>query len=114
MRRPAGRDSGGKLTIHAGSTRHLPPRGIDWQWTWALGGLHWRHKPAVGGAFMKFGIFYELQLPRPWQPGGELKLDLVARVLVELKFAAGLPWARQLQLVEDAELHLSSFAAAGG
>ena len=23
---------------------------------------------------MKFGIFYELQLPRPWQAGGELKL----------------------------------------
>ncbi len=23
---------------------------------------------------MKFGIFYELQLPRPWQEGGELKL----------------------------------------
>jgi hypothetical protein len=23
---------------------------------------------------MKFGIFYELQLPRPWEAGGELKL----------------------------------------
>ena len=23
---------------------------------------------------MKFGIFYELQLPRPWLPGGELQL----------------------------------------
>ena len=23
---------------------------------------------------MKFGIFYELQLPRPWQHGDELKL----------------------------------------
>src|SRR5258705_13191674 len=23
---------------------------------------------------MKFGIFYELQLPRPWQDGDELKL----------------------------------------
>jgi alkanesulfonate monooxygenase SsuD/methylene tetrahydromethanopterin reductase-like flavin-dependent oxidoreductase (luciferase family) len=23
---------------------------------------------------MKFGIFYELQLPRPWQAGDELKL----------------------------------------
>ena len=23
---------------------------------------------------MKFGIFYELQLPRPWLPGGELEL----------------------------------------
>jgi len=23
---------------------------------------------------MKFGIFYELQLPRPWQPGDEHRL----------------------------------------
>ena len=23
---------------------------------------------------MKFGIFYELQLPRPWQEGDELRL----------------------------------------
>src|SRR5882724_13151385 len=27
-----------------------------------------------GGTVMKFGIFYELQLPRPWQAGDELKL----------------------------------------
>jgi hypothetical protein len=27
-----------------------------------------------GRDVMKFGIFYELQLPRPWQAGGELKL----------------------------------------
>src|ERR1700760_4954627 len=29
---------------------------------------------AVGRGVMKFGIFYELQLPRPWQDGDELKL----------------------------------------
>src|SRR6202521_1462730 len=27
-----------------------------------------------GRDVMKFGIFYELQLPRPWREGGELKL----------------------------------------
>src|SRR5215469_6352145 len=26
---------------------------------------------------MKFGIFYELQLPRPWTPEGEFTLDQV-------------------------------------
>jgi hypothetical protein len=30
--------------------------------------------PCAGGYAMKFGIFYELQLPRPWLPGGELQL----------------------------------------
>ena len=33
---------------------------------------------------MKFGIFYELQLPRPWQPGGELALYQNALDQVEL------------------------------
>src|ERR1044072_6626573 len=33
---------------------------------------------------MKFGIFYELQLPRPWQPGGELKLYQDALSQLEL------------------------------
>ncbi len=37
------------------------------------------------------------------EPVGQL--DLVERVLVEPQFAALLPWARQLQLVEDAEFH---------
>ena len=31
--------------------------------------------------------------------------QLRQRVLIELQLAAGLPWARQLQLVEDAEFH---------
>src|SRR4030088_1854791 len=33
---------------------------------------------------MKFGIFYELQLPRPWLPGGELQLYQNALDQVEL------------------------------
>ena len=33
---------------------------------------------------MKFGIFYELQLPRPWEPGGELRLYQNALDQVEL------------------------------
>ncbi len=32
-------------------------------------------------------------------------LQLRQRVLVELEFISGLPWARQLQLIEDAEFH---------
>jgi hypothetical protein len=32
-------------------------------------------------------------------------LQLRQRVLVELEFAAFLPWARQLQLIKDAEFH---------
>ncbi|HLN10292.1 MAG TPA: LLM class flavin-dependent oxidoreductase [Xanthobacteraceae bacterium] len=34
---------------------------------------------------MKFGIFYELQLPRPWQPDGEL--DLYQNALTQLEVA---------------------------
>ena len=33
---------------------------------------------------MKFGIFYELQLPRPWQPEGEFRLYQNALDQVEL------------------------------
>src|SRR6202035_1066673 len=36
------------------------------------------------GREMKFGIFYELQLPRPWLPGGELQLYQNALDQVEL------------------------------
>jgi hypothetical protein len=35
---------------------------------------------------MKFGIFYELQLPRPWQAGDELKLYQDALTQLELRF----------------------------
>ena len=34
---------------------------------------------------MKFGIFYELQLPRPWEPGGEQ--NLYQNALTELEVA---------------------------
>src|SRR5213082_1409792 len=33
-----------------------------------------QYNEALGSDVMKFGIFYELQLPRPWQQGDELKL----------------------------------------
>ena len=32
-----------------------------------------RNNKRLGGV-MKFGIFYELQLPRPWEEGDELRL----------------------------------------
>ncbi|HYW26577.1 MAG TPA: LLM class flavin-dependent oxidoreductase, partial [Terriglobales bacterium] len=37
---------------------------------------------------MKFGIFYELQLPRPWAPGGEYAL--YHNALQQLELADGL------------------------
>src|ERR1044072_7375406 len=46
-----------------------------------------------GGTFMKFGIFYELQLPRPWQPGGELKLYQDALSQLELADRCGYDYA---------------------
>ena len=45
---------------------------------------------------MKFGIFYELQLPRPWQAGGELKLYQDALTQLELADPHGGLVARQV------------------
>ena len=42
---------------------------------------------------MKFGIFYELQLPRPWQRDGELKLYQDALSQVELADRLGYDYA---------------------
>src|ERR1700676_4030101 len=68
-----------KLTIRAVNTSRLPPGGIGESRAKA------GHRPSceytasnkkqtAGGDVMKFGIFYELQLPRPWEAGDELKL----------------------------------------
>ena len=42
---------------------------------------------------MKFGIFYELQLPRPWGPDDERALVQDARSQVELADRLGLDYA---------------------
>jgi alkanesulfonate monooxygenase SsuD/methylene tetrahydromethanopterin reductase-like flavin-dependent oxidoreductase (luciferase family) len=42
---------------------------------------------------MKFGIFYELQLPRPWQAGGELKLYQDALTQLETADRRGYDYA---------------------
>jgi alkanesulfonate monooxygenase SsuD/methylene tetrahydromethanopterin reductase-like flavin-dependent oxidoreductase (luciferase family) len=42
---------------------------------------------------MKFGLFYELQLPRPWEPNGELKLYQDALDQVELADKLGYDYA---------------------
>src|SRR5260370_7659218 len=42
---------------------------------------------------MKFGIFYELQLPRPWHEGGELRLYQNALDQVELADRLGYDYA---------------------
>src|SRR5580693_4912446 len=45
------------------------------RWTWALRRIHSAKTTSRSREnVMKFGIFYELQLPRPWQKGSELKL----------------------------------------
>jgi alkanesulfonate monooxygenase SsuD/methylene tetrahydromethanopterin reductase-like flavin-dependent oxidoreductase (luciferase family) len=56
------------------------------------------HPPAhVKGTGMKFGIFYELQLPRPWQPGGELQLYQNALDQVELADRLGYDYAWEVE-----------------
>src|SRR5437016_12913288 len=46
---------------------------------------------------MKFGIFYELQLPRPWLPGGELQLYQNALDQVELADRLGYDYAWEVE-----------------
>src|SRR6201986_5040583 len=46
---------------------------------------------------MKFGIFYELQLPRPWEPEGELRLYQNALDQVELADRLGYDFAWEVE-----------------
>jgi len=46
---------------------------------------------------MKFGIFYELQLPRPWQPEGEFRLYQNALDQVELADRLGYDFAWEVE-----------------
>jgi alkanesulfonate monooxygenase SsuD/methylene tetrahydromethanopterin reductase-like flavin-dependent oxidoreductase (luciferase family) len=46
---------------------------------------------------MKFGIFYELQLPRPWQAGGEFQLYQNALDQVELADRLGYDYAWEVE-----------------
>src|SRR5271168_3605091 len=46
---------------------------------------------------MKFGIFYELQLPRPWEAGGELRLYQNALDQIELADRCGYDYAWQVE-----------------
>ena len=46
---------------------------------------------------MKFGIFYELQLPRPWQPGDEQKLYQNALAQLELADKLGYDYAWEVE-----------------
>jgi len=46
---------------------------------------------------MKFGIFYELQLPRPWLPGGEFRLYQNALDQVELADRLGYDFAWEVE-----------------
>src|SRR6202140_3004653 len=51
------------------------------------------NKPARGRDVMKFGIFYELQLPRPWQAGDELRLYQDALTQLETADRLGYDYA---------------------
>jgi alkanesulfonate monooxygenase SsuD/methylene tetrahydromethanopterin reductase-like flavin-dependent oxidoreductase (luciferase family) len=46
---------------------------------------------------MKFGIFYELQLPRPWGPNDELTLYQNALDQIELADRCGYDYAWQVE-----------------
>src|SRR5919197_6315403 len=46
---------------------------------------------------MKFGIFYELQMPRPWEAGGELRLYQNALDQVELADRLGIGYAWEVE-----------------
>src|SRR5881409_1928324 len=46
---------------------------------------------------MKFGIFYEHQLPRPWEPGSELQLFQDALDQVELADKLGIEYAWEVE-----------------
>src|SRR6202045_5263541 len=46
---------------------------------------------------MKFGIFYELQLPRPWEEGGEARLYHNALDQLELADRLGYDFAREVE-----------------
>ena len=46
---------------------------------------------------MRFGIFYEHQLPRPWENGAELKLFQEALNQVELADRLGIDYAWEVE-----------------
>src|SRR5207245_1255036 len=56
-----------------------------------------RHHRAHRRTAMKFGIFYELQLPRPWLPGGEWQLYQNALDQVELADRLGYDYAWEVE-----------------
>src|SRR5207247_3093472 len=49
------------------------------------------------GASMRFGIFYEHQLPRPWEDGAELRLFQEALDQVELADLIGIDYAWEVE-----------------
>src|SRR3979409_2582900 len=52
---------------------------------------------------MKFGIFYELQLPRPWEAGDELKLYQNALTQLETadRLGSDQSWVVEHQFLEE-------------
>src|SRR6185503_916500 len=56
-----------------------------------------RHIICSGGTVMKFGIFYELQLPRPWEAGDEHRLYKNALSQCELADQLGFDYAWEVE-----------------
>ncbi len=52
---------------------------------------------------MRFGVFYELQLPKPWQPGDEQKLfnDAVNQVVLADELGIDYAWAVEHHFLEE-------------
>src|SRR5246127_2900647 len=72
--------------------RRTPRR---WQASWTTPSQPSR--PSHESAIMKFGIFYEHQLPRPWNDGDELKLFQDALDQVELADRLGIDHAWEVE-----------------
>ncbi|MYA86493.1 MAG: LLM class flavin-dependent oxidoreductase, partial [Acidimicrobiaceae bacterium] len=52
---------------------------------------------------MRFGVFYELQMPRPWAPGSEQRLIAEAIEQVEVADEVGIDvaWAVEHHFLEE-------------
>jgi alkanesulfonate monooxygenase SsuD/methylene tetrahydromethanopterin reductase-like flavin-dependent oxidoreductase (luciferase family) len=59
--------------------------------------------PGFGRSIVKFGIFYELQLPRPWQDGDELRLyhDALAQLETADRLGVDYAWVVEHHFLEE-------------
>ncbi len=73
----------------------------------------------AGGQAMRFGVFYELQLPKPWAEGAELRLvqEAIEQVVLADKLGIHHAWAVEHHFLDEyshcsaSEVFLSALAA---